>query len=342
MKSRSGPFSQWPFAAVCPRRDAVVALKAPEMVDTHHIVNGRSVFHALLPPCKAGDLVNGPVVQRVAPQLSVCRKGVRRASGHLRQVHGAVGLEQLRVGPQVAGIRADIDGNIAHQPDALRVCVGLEGAPLGVEEKLHSLVVVDTPGKLCLGCGNGFRLAAAQRVRPVGKARLPLRGLHCHEQGIIVYPVMCFAETVDFVGIVKTRIRFFQNRIPILVLLCVIDCCTVSLVRQRYTVFFLKQSVFAELLEVNKVWISSKCRKALIWAVAKAGRANRQYLPQLLPRFMQKIDPIIGGLTECTNAIWRWQAEDGQQYTTASFHETLLRRKWRVGSTNCATRRCCN
>ena len=155
--------------------------------------------------------------------------------------------------------------------------------------------------------------------------------LECHEQGIIVYPVMCFAETVDFVGIVKTRIRFFQNRIPILVLLCVIDCCTVSLVRQRYTVFFLKQSVFAELLEVNKVWISSKCRKALIWAVAKAGRANRQYLPQLLPRFMQKIDPIIGGLTECTNAIWRWQAEDGQQYTTASFHKALLSTKMAGG-----------
>ena len=46
---------------------------------------------------------------------------------------------------------------------------------------------------------------------------------------------------------------------------------------------------------------------------------------------MQKIDPIIGGLTECTNAIWRWQAEDGQQYTTASFHKTLLSTKMAGG-----------
>ena len=166
--------------------------------------------------------------------------------------------------------------------------------------------------------------------------------LECHEQGIIVYPVMCFAETADFVGVVKTRIRFFQNRIPILVLLCVIDCCTVSLVRQRRTVFFLKQSVFAELLEVNKVWISGKCRKALIWAVAKAGRANRQYLPQLLPRFMQKIDPIIGGLPSVPMPYGDGRLKMGSNTPLHRFIKRSFRRKWRVGSTNCATRRCCN
>ena len=44
-----------------------VALEAAEVVDAHHIVNGGGVLHALLPPRKAGGLVNRPVVQRIAP-----------------------------------------------------------------------------------------------------------------------------------------------------------------------------------------------------------------------------------------------------------------------------------
>ena len=127
------------------------------------------MLHALLPPRKAGGLVNRPVVQRIAPQLTIRCKGIRRASGNLRQVHLAIGLEQFRVGPQIAGIRADIDGNIAHQFDALAVGVSLQGIPLGVEEELHRLVVANASGKRCFGFGNGFRLAAAQCIRPVSR-----------------------------------------------------------------------------------------------------------------------------------------------------------------------------
>ena len=47
--------------------DGIVALKAAEVVDAYHIVDGGGVLHALLPPRKAGGLVNRPVVQRIAP-----------------------------------------------------------------------------------------------------------------------------------------------------------------------------------------------------------------------------------------------------------------------------------
>ena len=50
-----------------PGGNGVIALEAAEVVDAHHIVNGGGVLHALLPPRKAGGLVNRPVVQRIAP-----------------------------------------------------------------------------------------------------------------------------------------------------------------------------------------------------------------------------------------------------------------------------------
>ena len=317
----------FPVAVRCrfvPGGDAVVALKAPEMVDAHHVVNGGGVLHALLPPCKAGGLVNGPVVQRVAPQLSVCRKGVRRASGHLRQVHGAVGLEQLRVGPQVAGIRADIDGDIAHQPDALRVCVGLEGAPLGVEEKLHSLVVVDTPGKLCLGCGNGFRLTAAQRVRPVGKARLPLRGLHCHEQGIILQPEAVFAAE-GFIsggrGGQQTIRCFFQDNGPLVVERTVIDGSDGPFRRNLVSG---QPAVRSQQAVINEIRVAGKGRKALVGAVAVAGGADGQDLPEGLLRLGQKIHECKGLFSQRTDAKGARQAENRHQNAACTHCAHLL------------------
>ena len=104
------------------------------------------------------------------------------------QVHLSIGLEQLRVGPQVAGIRADIDGDIAHQQDTLAVGIGLQCVPLGVEEELHRLVVADLVGQPCLCGSNSLRFPAAQSVRPVGKTGLPLLGLYRHEQSVVIQP----------------------------------------------------------------------------------------------------------------------------------------------------------
>ena len=89
-------------SGLVPGGDGVVALKAPEMVDADDVVDGSGVLDALLPPAEVLGLVAGPVVERVAPELTVGGKGVGRTSGNAGQVDGTVGLEQLRVGPEVA------------------------------------------------------------------------------------------------------------------------------------------------------------------------------------------------------------------------------------------------
>ena len=195
-----------PFAARrrgVPGGDGVVALEAAEVVDADDVINGGGVLHPALPPGKVLCLVAGPVVERVAPELAVGRKSIRRAAGHLGQVDLPIGLEKLWPGPEVAGIRADVDGDVAHQLNALLVGVGLEGAPLGEEEELHSLVVIHRIGQPHTGGGQSRGLTGAQRVGPVGQTGLPLLGFQGHEQGVIVQPeVLCGAEIgVGFAGL---------------------------------------------------------------------------------------------------------------------------------------------
>ena len=66
------------------------------MVDADDVVDGSGVLDALFPPAEIFGLMAGPVVERVAPELTVGGKGVGRTSGNAGQVDGAVGLEQLR------------------------------------------------------------------------------------------------------------------------------------------------------------------------------------------------------------------------------------------------------
>ena len=100
-------------------------------------------------------------------------------------MHFSVGLEQLRVGPQVAGIRADIDGNIAHQTDALAIGVSLQGVPLGVEEELHGLVVVHLGG---------------QPLHVVPGADLVVDHHARHEDGVLVHGIQHFVDVQRAVG----------------------------------------------------------------------------------------------------------------------------------------------
>ena len=253
-------------------RDGVVALKAAEVVDTHHIVDGSGMLHTLFPPAKAGGLVDGPVVQRVAPQLPVCRKGIRRAAGYMGKVHLSVGLEQFRMGPQVAGIRADVDGDIAHQQDTLAVGVGLQRVPLGVEEELHGLVVTDLISQPCFCSGNGLRLPAAQRVRPVGKTCLPLLGLHGHEQSVVLQPeaLRCAEGLVSRGGGCQQPVSgLFQQHRALVVQRTVVN----GVHRLRGGDLFSGQiAIRCQQTKINKVGVPGKGGKALVGAVAVAGR----------------------------------------------------------------------
>ena len=261
-------------SGLVPGGDGIIALEAPEMVDADDIVDGGGVLDTPFPPAEVLGLMAGPVVERVAPELAVGGKGVGRAPGHIGQMDGSIGLEQFRTCPEVAGVWADVDGDVSHQPDAVAVGVGLEGIPLGVEEELHGLVVVHLSGQPCLGGGESRRLPGAQVIGPVGKSGLLLLGLDGHEEGIVLKPVaLGLAEGLvgRSGGRQQTLRRLAKDDGPLLVERAIID----ALCGLRGGKLVLRQqTICCQQPVINEVGVACKGREALVGAVPVACGAD--------------------------------------------------------------------
>ena len=187
---------------------------------------------------------------------------------------GSIGLKQFRTCPEVAGVRADVDGDVAHQLDAVAVGVGLEGIPLGVEEELHGLVVVHLSGQPCLGGGESRRLPGAQVIGPVGKSGLLLLGLDGHEEGIVLKPVaLGLAEGLvgRSGGRQQTLRRLAKDDGPLLVERAIID----ALCGLRGGKLVLRQqTICCQQPVINEVGVACKGREALVGAVPVACGAD--------------------------------------------------------------------
>ena len=51
-------------------------------------------------------------------------------------------------------------------------------------------------------------------------------------------------------------------------------------------VFLIKNSFFHKCIQINKIWITCKCRERLIWRISIAGRSQWQNLPVSLSGFL--------------------------------------------------------
>ena len=178
---------------------------------------------------------------------------------------------------------------------------------------MHRLVVIHRTGKRCFGFGNGFRLAAAQCIRPVSKAGLTLCSLHSHEQGVILQPEsLLFAE--GFIsggrGGQQTIRCFFQDNGPLVVERAVIDGSDGPF---RRDLVGGQQIVRSQQEVIDKIGISGKGGEALIRAVAVAGGADGQDLPVGLLCIGQKIHECKGLFSQRTDAKRPRQTENGHQ-----------------------------
>ena len=240
------------------------------------------------------------------------------------QVHLSIGLEQLRVSPQVAGIRADVDGDITHQQDTLAVGIGFQCVPLGIEEELHRLVVADLISQPCFCGGNDLRLAAAQGVRPVSKASLPLFRFHSHKQGVVLQPE-ALRRAEGFVsrggGSQQPVSGLFQQYRALVVQRTVVNGAH----RLRGGDLLGGQiAICRQQTEINKVGVSGKGGKALVGAVAIAGRADGQDLPISLLCLGQKINECGRFTAQRTDTKRPRQAEHRHQNAACTHNVHLL------------------
>ena len=109
------------------------------MVDTYSIKEFQHEADALLPPGIAVLFHGVPIVEGVAPKLTVLTEIVGR---NARNTCGKVLLIQLKqtlICPHVCTIVRHVDGNIANNLDTSGVCIRLELRPLAAKFVLGEL-----------------------------------------------------------------------------------------------------------------------------------------------------------------------------------------------------------
>jgi hypothetical protein len=111
-------------------RHGPIGAEAAEVVDPREVVELEGAAQPLGPPAIAAPLQRRPVVERVAPQLSLVGVGVRRGARH------RVVAEQLGMRAVVDRAGRDVDRHIADQPHAGRLRVRAQRRPLAIEAHL--------------------------------------------------------------------------------------------------------------------------------------------------------------------------------------------------------------
>ena len=121
-------------------RNSPVAFKAPEMVEANHIIHLGSGGQTAHPPAVAGVGHLFPVINGIAPELTVFRKGIGRTACHHFGTAVFVQQEQFRCRPDIGGIQGNVNGNITDDADALAVGVCAKGLPLTVKLVLQEIL----------------------------------------------------------------------------------------------------------------------------------------------------------------------------------------------------------
>ena len=86
-----------------------VGRERAEVVEAEDVIHLDGAFDAADPPAEAVLAHGVPVVERVAPELAVLGEVVRRDAGDLLRDVLLVELEELRLAPDVGGVRRDVD-----------------------------------------------------------------------------------------------------------------------------------------------------------------------------------------------------------------------------------------
>ena len=147
--------------------------------------------------------------------------------------------------------------------------------------------------------------------------------LACHKQGVILQPTAVLRpESGDLsrVPLPTPLLRQRQHLEAALIDLAIVHIAGLAAPLAAFHFAAFQQTVADQHIQIDEVGISGESREALIGGVSVAGGAERQHLPVMLARLMEKISKIIGCLAQRADAIGRRQGGDSKQNTTGTFH----------------------
>ena len=171
-----------------PGGNGPVAFEATEMVEANHVIHACGSGQSLDPPAVAGIGHLLPVVDGIAPELTVLGESIGGTACHHFGAAVLVQLEQLRLCPDIGAVQRNVNGHVTDDADALIVGVAPQRLPLFVELILQEILQLHSLKKLLLLFCQGLGIVAFQLLRPVQPDFAPHVFLDGHEDGVVLQP----------------------------------------------------------------------------------------------------------------------------------------------------------
>ena len=273
------------------------------------------------PPRVAVRGMLAPVVERVAPELAILAKVIRRYAGDEVRPSVLVHAQDVAVRPGVGGVECDADRHVAEQGDAARLRMLVQAAPLPLEEVLQDLDAFDVHrALLCRSCERA-RLAVHVVRLPFHPRAFAVARLQDPEQGVVVQP----GGVVQCHEALETGLRFgvgargepAGRELQELLLgrdqRAVVDRVPGQAL-ERVQFVAAQQAGIDEVRDVDQHLVAGEGRQGLVRGVGVGGRPERQELPDAKPRVGQRVDETAGGRADLADAMPARQRRDVQAH----------------------------
>ena len=131
------PFAIYRCRAGC--RNGPEIYNPDKMVNTDHIIQLCICFHALIPPAEMIFFHCFPVVKRITPALSVCRKTIWRYSRNIDGFLSLIQFKKIRMCPYIGTVHRNVQRNISDQTNLFLVGILFKSVPLLIKLILTKL-----------------------------------------------------------------------------------------------------------------------------------------------------------------------------------------------------------
>ena len=255
--------------------------------------------------------------------MTVGAEIVRR---HARDLDGDVFLvqqEELRLRPDVCRVERDVYRHIADNADPVFLRVAAQSTPLAVEKILHIGEKAYVLAQLVRVFLHGVNAMQADILRPLIPCAAGKMLLERHVQRKIGKPARIIAAERFKPRILPRKSApgsHAQKRHAVFPQRIVIDAFGVAAPIDRLDLVLRQQPVVNEHVEVYKISVAGKARKALIRRIAAPGRADGQDLPPRLSGRGKKIHKLMRRPAERSYTVLRRQREQRQKHAAASFY----------------------
>ena len=271
------------------RRNPPIGIKPAEMIDAHHIAQLKRSPQPCMPPREAVGHMPLPFIKRIAPELAIRRKVIRRHARHRRRpTRLSIQLKQLRIGPHVGRVRRHKDRDVADNLDAPRGRRRPQRPPLCKKQVLIKRVRLRLRRQLFSQRGFLRRRQRAHRRRPFPPGDTLVMILQRQKKSVTLEPRrLLLLERSErlAVGRQHRRPRPLEPRKgqreqrPLLLIKRPVIHPVRTQLGQRRDLGVGQQSGRHQRAQIDQIRIARKRRETLVRRIPVTGRPERTNLP---------------------------------------------------------------